>query len=121
MYWLSFDQVGLLTSFTSVRRHFLLLMSYSMSCCPTIVSAAIERPSGDQRAVHSPREPGISLTLRLCTSTTWIESVPFVVSNTVETSPNAMVLPSGDHEGTPCSFLLGSKGCGSPPPSAGIR
>src|SRR6266478_2386664 len=95
--------------------HVCVLKSKNKTSSESWERAAKYRPSGDQRGLNKPSEPGIDETWRVFTSAMSIvrgSDVPKVSA----TPPKAIWVPSGDQVGSSSSRpLSGSSSCGVPP------
>src|SRR2546425_7602108 len=96
-------------------RHAWLRKSKTISVRESAVSAAICFPSGDQRLVQRPSEPGRSVVSRVLRSNMWIlawlrGAFPLFIR-----SPKANFAPSGDQVGAPCLLAFGRIARGFPP------
>src|SRR5271163_5177228 len=114
MYWLSLEKAGCLANpFTGSALHRCVSMSKTCRMDVFQESAAMERPSGDQRGDHVPVDPATTVTWRLSRSR--IRRSPALASLDGAES-KTIFFPSGDQSGSPCLPLsAGRIRLGRPP------
>src|ERR1700678_1946977 len=100
MYWLSLEKAGYLANpFTGSADHRWVSRSKTFRMDVFQESAAMKRPSGDQRGDHVPADPGTTVTCRLSRSRSRRSPVSAFLA---DAESKTIFFPSGDQSGSPC-------------------